>query len=160
MIVNALKANPLWFGQLLRALSEGTGKVATERELESEGIISRTTFGKRGERVESSSTALTGHPEGFMSLDLPSYWHGLSRRQMGRLCCVASWNTNNHCVSGISIVHRGVGSEVFLARTPGQAQSADGVWDDVSRRSPCQPDPEASTMKHGRLTFDSLDLIV
>jgi DNA-binding HxlR family transcriptional regulator len=58
MIVNALKAKPLRFGQLLRALREATRKVATEqlRELESEGIISRTTFGKRWERVEYSLT--------------------------------------------------------------------------------------------------------
>lgn len=58
MIVNALKAKSLRFGQLLRALPEATRKVATEqlRELESEGIISRTAFGKRWERVEYSLT--------------------------------------------------------------------------------------------------------
>ena len=58
MIVNALKAKPLRFGQLLRMLPEATRKVATEqlRELESEGIISRTTFGKRWDRVEYSLT--------------------------------------------------------------------------------------------------------
>jgi DNA-binding HxlR family transcriptional regulator len=58
MIVNALKGKPLRFGQLLRALPEATRKVATEqlRELESEGIISRTAFGKRWERVEYSLT--------------------------------------------------------------------------------------------------------
>jgi DNA-binding HxlR family transcriptional regulator len=58
MIVNALKAKPLSFGELLRALPEATRKVATEqlRELESECIISRTTFGKRWERVEYSLT--------------------------------------------------------------------------------------------------------
>jgi DNA-binding HxlR family transcriptional regulator len=58
MIVNALKAKPLRFGQLLRALPEATRKVATEqlRELESEGIISRTASGKRWERVEYSLT--------------------------------------------------------------------------------------------------------
>ena len=58
MIVNALKAKPLWFGQLLRMLPEATRKVATEqlRELESEGIISRTALGKRWERVEYSLT--------------------------------------------------------------------------------------------------------
>ena len=58
MIVNALKAKPLRFGQLLRALPEATRKVATEhlRELESEGIISRTACGKRWERVEYSLT--------------------------------------------------------------------------------------------------------
>jgi DNA-binding HxlR family transcriptional regulator len=58
MIVNALKAKPLRFGQLLRALPEASRKVATEqlRELESEGIISRTAFGSRWERVEYSIT--------------------------------------------------------------------------------------------------------
>ena len=58
MIVNALKPKPLRFGQLLRELPEVTRKVATEqlRELESEGIISRTAFGKRWERVEYSLT--------------------------------------------------------------------------------------------------------
>jgi DNA-binding HxlR family transcriptional regulator len=58
MIVNALKAKPLRFGQLLRALPEASRKVATEqlRELESEGIISRTAFGSRWERVEYSLT--------------------------------------------------------------------------------------------------------
>src|SRR5580693_10393621 len=58
MIVNALKAKPLRFGQLLRALPEASRKVATEqlRGLESEGIISRTALGKRWERVEYSLT--------------------------------------------------------------------------------------------------------
>jgi DNA-binding HxlR family transcriptional regulator len=58
MIVNALKAKPLRFGQLLRALSGASRKVATEqlRELELEGIISRTSFGNRWERVEYSLT--------------------------------------------------------------------------------------------------------
>ena len=58
MIVNALKAKPLRFGQLLRALPEASRKVATEqlRELEGEGIISRTAFGRRWERVEYSLT--------------------------------------------------------------------------------------------------------
>jgi DNA-binding HxlR family transcriptional regulator len=58
MIVNALKAKPLRFGQLVRALPEATRKVATQqlRELESEGIISRTAFGNRWERVEYSLT--------------------------------------------------------------------------------------------------------
>lgn len=46
MIVNALKAKPLRFGQLLRVLPEASRNVATEqlRELEREGIISRTAF--------------------------------------------------------------------------------------------------------------------
>src|SRR3984893_14046482 len=59
MIVNALKAKPLRFGQLLRALPEASRKVATEqlRELEREDIISRTAFGNRWERVEYSLTA-------------------------------------------------------------------------------------------------------
>jgi DNA-binding HxlR family transcriptional regulator len=58
MIVHALKAKPIRFGQLLRALPEATRKVATEqlRELESEGIVSRTSFGNRWERVEYSLT--------------------------------------------------------------------------------------------------------
>jgi len=58
MIVNALKAKPLRFGQLLRALPEASRKVATEqlRELEREGIVSRTAFGNRWERVEYSLT--------------------------------------------------------------------------------------------------------
>jgi DNA-binding HxlR family transcriptional regulator len=58
MIVDALKAKPLRFGQLLRALPEASRKVATAqlRELESESIISRTAFGKLGERVEYSLT--------------------------------------------------------------------------------------------------------
>jgi DNA-binding HxlR family transcriptional regulator len=58
MIVNALKAKPLRFGQLLRALPEASRKVATEqlRELEREGIICRTAFGRRWERVEYSLT--------------------------------------------------------------------------------------------------------
>jgi DNA-binding HxlR family transcriptional regulator len=58
MIVNALKAKPLRFGQLLRALPEASRKVATAqlRELEREGVISRTAFGKRWERVEYSLT--------------------------------------------------------------------------------------------------------
>ena len=58
LIVNALKAKPLRFGELLRSLPEATRKVATEqlRELESDAIISRTAFGKRWERVEYSLT--------------------------------------------------------------------------------------------------------
>jgi DNA-binding HxlR family transcriptional regulator len=54
LLVNALKAKPLRFGQLLRALSEASRKVATEQlhELDREGIISRTSFGNRWERVE------------------------------------------------------------------------------------------------------------
>jgi DNA-binding HxlR family transcriptional regulator len=58
MIVNALKARPLRFGQLLRTLPEASRKVATEhlRELEREGIISRTAFGNRWERTEYSLT--------------------------------------------------------------------------------------------------------
>jgi DNA-binding HxlR family transcriptional regulator len=56
MIVNALKVKPLRFGQLLRALPEANRKVVTEqlRELEREGILLRTTSGKRWERVEYS----------------------------------------------------------------------------------------------------------
>ena len=58
MIVNALKAKPLRFGQLLRALPEASRKVATEQlcELERAGIICRTAFGNRWERVEYSLT--------------------------------------------------------------------------------------------------------
>jgi DNA-binding HxlR family transcriptional regulator len=58
MIVNSLKAKPLRFGQLLRTLPEATRKVATQqlRELEREGIVTRTSFGNRWERVEYSLT--------------------------------------------------------------------------------------------------------
>jgi DNA-binding HxlR family transcriptional regulator len=58
MIVKALKAKPLRFGQLLRTLPEASRKVVTEqlRELELEGIISRTAFGNRWQRVEYSLT--------------------------------------------------------------------------------------------------------
>ena len=59
MIVNALKAKPLRFGQLLRTLPEASRKVATAqlRDLEREGVISRISFGSRWEKVEYSLTA-------------------------------------------------------------------------------------------------------
>ncbi|MBV9180828.1 MAG: helix-turn-helix transcriptional regulator [Acidobacteria bacterium] len=58
IIVNALKAKPLRFGQLLRELPEATRKVATEelRELEADGIVSRQASGKRWDGVEYSLT--------------------------------------------------------------------------------------------------------
>jgi len=85
MIVNALKAKPLRFGQLLRALAEATRKVATEqlRELECEGIISRTAFGNRWERVEYS---LTGYGRTLVPvLTLMADWGVKHQRRKSRL---------------------------------------------------------------------------
>jgi DNA-binding HxlR family transcriptional regulator len=85
MIVNALKAKPLRFGQLLRALPEATRKVATEqlRELESEGIISRTAFGNRWERVEYS---ITGYGRTLVPvLTLMADWGLKHQRRKSRL---------------------------------------------------------------------------
>jgi len=85
MIVNALKAKPLRFGQLLRALAEATRKVATEqlRELECEGIISRTAFGNRWERVEYS---LTGYGRPLVPvLTLMADWGMKHQRRKSRL---------------------------------------------------------------------------
>jgi len=85
MIVNALKAKPLRFGQLLRALAEATRKVATEqlRELECEGIISRTAFGNRWERVEYS---LTGYGRTLVPvLTLMADWGMKHQRRKSRL---------------------------------------------------------------------------
>jgi DNA-binding HxlR family transcriptional regulator len=85
MIVNALKAKPLRFGQLLRALPEASRKVATAqlRELETEGIISRTAFGKRWERVEYS---LTEYGKTLVPvLILMADWGLKHQRRMSRL---------------------------------------------------------------------------
>src|SRR3984893_6816529 len=85
MIVNALKAKPLRFGQLHRALPEASRKVATEqlRELEREGIISRTAFGNRWERVEYS---LTGHGSTLVPvLTLMAGWGIKHQRRKSRL---------------------------------------------------------------------------
>jgi DNA-binding HxlR family transcriptional regulator len=85
MIVNALKAKPLRFGELLRALPEASRKVATEqlRGLESEGIISRTALGKRWERVEYS---LTGYGRTLVPvLTLMADWGLKHQRRKSRL---------------------------------------------------------------------------
>ena len=85
MIVNALKAKPLRFGQLLRALPEASRKVATEqlRELEREDIISRTAFGNRWERVEYS---LTGYGRTLVPvLTLMAGWGVKHQRHKSRL---------------------------------------------------------------------------
>jgi DNA-binding HxlR family transcriptional regulator len=85
MIVNALKAKPLRFGQLLRTLPEATRKVATAqlRELEHEGIVSRTAFGNRWERVEYS---LTGYGRTLVPvLSLMADWGMKHQRRKSRL---------------------------------------------------------------------------
>jgi DNA-binding HxlR family transcriptional regulator len=85
LIVNALKAKPLRFGQLLRELPEASRKVATEqlRELEREGVISRTAFGKRWERVEYS---LTGYGRTLVPvLTLMADWGVKHQRRKARL---------------------------------------------------------------------------
>lgn len=85
MIVNALKAKPLRFGQLLRALPEASRKVATEqlRQLEREDIISRTAFGNRWERVEYS---LTGYGRTLVPvLALMAGWGVKHQRHKSRL---------------------------------------------------------------------------
>ena len=85
MIVNALKAKPLRFGQLLRALPDASRKVATEqlRELEREGIVSRTAFGNRWERVEYS---LTGYGRTLVPvLTLMADWGMKHQRRKSRL---------------------------------------------------------------------------
>jgi DNA-binding HxlR family transcriptional regulator len=85
MIVNALKAKALRFGQLLRALPEASRKIATEqlRELEREGVISRTAFGNRWERVEYS---LTGYGRTLVPvLTLMAEWGVKHQRRKSRL---------------------------------------------------------------------------
>src|SRR6266404_8557905 len=59
IVVNALKAGRLRFGQLRRHAPEASRKVLTEqlRELEDDRIISRKAFGHRWERVEYELTA-------------------------------------------------------------------------------------------------------
>src|ERR1700680_3875664 len=79
------KAKPLRFGQLLRARPEASRKVATEqlRELEREGIISRTAFGNRSERVEYS---LTGYGRTLVPvLTLMADWGMKHQRRKSRL---------------------------------------------------------------------------
>ena len=86
MIVNALKA------KLLRELPEASRKVATEQlhELEREGIISRTAFGNRWERVEYS---LTGHGSTLVPvLTLMAGWGIKHQRRKSRLCARAVEN--------------------------------------------------------------------
>jgi DNA-binding HxlR family transcriptional regulator len=58
IVVNALKAGRLRFGQLLRHAPEASRKVLTEqlRELEDDQIISRKAFGEKWERVEYELT--------------------------------------------------------------------------------------------------------
>jgi DNA-binding HxlR family transcriptional regulator len=58
IVVNALKAGPLRFGQLRRHAPEASRKVLTEqlRELEGDQIISRRMFGEKWERVEYELT--------------------------------------------------------------------------------------------------------
>jgi DNA-binding HxlR family transcriptional regulator len=59
LIVNALKAKPLRFGELLRVMPQANRKVVTEqlRELEKDGILSRNAFGNQWEGVEYSLSA-------------------------------------------------------------------------------------------------------
>jgi DNA-binding HxlR family transcriptional regulator len=59
IVVNALKAGALRFGQLRRHAPEASRKVLTEqlRELEEDQVISRKAFGQRWERVEYELTA-------------------------------------------------------------------------------------------------------
>ena len=59
IVVNALKAGRLRFGQLRRHVPEASRKVLTEqlRELEEDQIISRRAFGQKWERVEYELTA-------------------------------------------------------------------------------------------------------
>jgi DNA-binding HxlR family transcriptional regulator len=58
IVVNALKAGRLRFGQLRRHAPEASRKVLTEqlRELEDDQIISRKAFGEKWERVEYELT--------------------------------------------------------------------------------------------------------
>jgi DNA-binding HxlR family transcriptional regulator len=58
IIVNALKAGRLRFGQLRRCAPEASRKVLTEqlRELEGDQIISRRASGEKWERVEYDLT--------------------------------------------------------------------------------------------------------
>lgn len=59
IVVNALKAGTLRFGQLRRHIPEATRKVLTEqlRELEEDQIITRKVLGRRWERVDYALTS-------------------------------------------------------------------------------------------------------
>ena len=59
IVVNALKAGRLRFGQLRRQVPEASRKVLTEqlRQLEGDQIISRKALGQKWERVEYELTA-------------------------------------------------------------------------------------------------------
>lgn len=103
MIVNALKAKPLRFGQLLRALPEASRKVATEqlRELEREGIISRTAFGNRWERVEYS---LTGYGRTLVPLlTLMADWGMKHQRRKSRLSARAVEHQTSQEQDGLQV---------------------------------------------------------
>ena len=96
MILNALKAKPLRFGQLLRALPEATRKVATQqlRELEREGIVTRTSFGNRWERVEYS---LTGYGRTLVPvLTLMADWGRKHQRRKATLSGDAVMRQTRH----------------------------------------------------------------
>jgi DNA-binding HxlR family transcriptional regulator len=58
IVVNALKAGSLRFGQLRRHVPEATRKVLTEqlRELEKDQVVTRKVLGRRWERVEYALT--------------------------------------------------------------------------------------------------------
>ena len=103
MIVNALKAKPLRFGQLLRALPEASRKVATEqlRELEREGIVSRTAFGNRWERVEYS---LTGYGRTLVPvLTLMADWGMQHQRRKSRLPARAAEHLTSQEQDGLQV---------------------------------------------------------
>src|SRR4029077_3715247 len=96
MIVNALKAKPLRFGQLLRALAEASRKVATEQlhELAREGTISRTAFGNRWEKVEYS---LTGYGRTLVPvLTLMADWGRKHQRRKATLSGEAVTRQTKH----------------------------------------------------------------
>jgi DNA-binding HxlR family transcriptional regulator len=59
IVVNALKAGTLRFGQLRRHVPEATRKVLTDqlRELEKDQIITRKVIGQRWQRVEYALSA-------------------------------------------------------------------------------------------------------
>jgi DNA-binding HxlR family transcriptional regulator len=59
IIINALKAQPLRFGQLRREAPEATKKVLTAqlRELEKDGVIYRKNFGESEDHLRYALTA-------------------------------------------------------------------------------------------------------